>query len=84
MIGKGHKSAGPLILLILICTLIGSFIGYILQPYLPAAISKIYTIGAGPFPVDLKFLSITFGFTLNLNVFSIAGLVIALIVYSRN
>jgi uncharacterized membrane protein len=83
MVGKAGKSTGYLILLILICLIVGSFIGDILQPYIPKLLSKSFTVGAGPLPINLKFMSITFGFTLNMNLFSVLGLITALIIYRK-
>lgn len=84
MVGRSHKGAGFLFLLLLTCGSIGSFVGYILSPYLPVFLTKSFSVGAGPILLDLKFLSVTFGFALNMNLFAILGLIIALIVYSRN
>lgn len=83
MVGKAHKGVGFLVLLLLTCAIIGSFVGYILQPYLPVLLTKSFTVGAGPLPINLKFLSITFGFSVNVNLFSVLGLIAALIIYLR-
>lgn len=83
MVGKAHKSLGFLILLILVCCLIGSFLGDLMKPIVPAGLSQTFKIALGPFPLDLKFLYLTFGISLNMNLMSIVGLIIAVIIYMR-
>lgn len=83
MVGKASKSTGFLILILLICAIIGSFIGDLLQPYVPQWLTKSFPLGAGPLPVNLKILSITFGITVSMNFFSILGLITGLIIYKR-
>ncbi|HBM79457.1 MAG: DUF4321 domain-containing protein [Clostridiales bacterium] len=83
MVGKGYKSISNLIILLIICGIIGSFAGDLLKPYIPGLLSKNFNIGFGPLPINLKILSLTLGFSLNLNLFSMIGLVIALIIYFR-
>lgn len=83
MVGKAYKSVGFLFLLLLSCTIIGSFIGYMMEPILPAFLTRSFTASAGPFPIDLKFLSMTFGLAINMNIFSIIGLIAGLVIYKR-
>lgn len=83
MVGKTHKTTGFFILLALICCIIGSFIGDLAKPFLPGFLSHSFSIGAGPFPLDLRVLSITFDFRLNMNIMSIIGLIAAVFIYKR-
>lgn len=83
MVGKARRSTGFLIWLSLVCCIAGSFIGDLIKPYLPGILDKSFNIGISPFPLNLKFVSITFGFSLNMNAMSILGLVIAIVLYSR-
>lgn len=81
--GKTRRGLGFFIILILICCIIGSFIGDIAKPYLPKFLQDSFSVGIGPFPLNLKFLSITFGMALNMNMISVLGLIIALILYLK-
>jgi hypothetical protein len=83
MLGKGHKSVGSLIITLLTCAIIGSYIGDIFQPYMPKILAAGFTIGTGPFPINLKVINVTFGLTLSMNFMSIIGLIIALIIYFK-
>jgi len=83
MVGKGQRNAGFLFLLILTCGLIGGFIGEMLKPYLPSILSESFNIGIGPSSIDLKLISLTIGFSMSMNFFSILGLVTALIIYRK-
>jgi hypothetical protein len=83
MLGKAHKNLGFLIILLLTCAIIGSFMGDILHPYLPKLLDKSFKLGTGPFLINLKVLEITFGFTINMNVMSILGIIAALVIYKR-
>lgn len=84
MVGKTHKSIGYLIVLSLCCAIVGSFIGDLLKPYLPELLAKSFVISAGPLPIDLKVVNITFGFGINMNFMSIIGLIVALIIYKTH
>lgn len=83
MLGKG-RSIGHLLVLILSCAIIGSFIGEVLKPYLPALLVHSYNVGVGPFPINLKVLCITFGFTIDLNIMSIIGIAVALVIFMKH
>ena len=83
MLGKGYKGAGSLIILLLTCAIIGSYIGDITLPYMPKILASGFAISTGPFPVNLKVISITFGLTLSMNFMSILGLIFALILYYK-
>lgn len=81
MIGK--KGTAFFIILILSCTIVGSFLGDVLKPYLPDILSKGFSIGVGPLPVNLKVINMTLGITINMNSMSIIGLMAALIIYKK-
>jgi hypothetical protein len=81
MVGK--KGTAFFIILILSCTIIGSFLGDVLKQYLPDILSKSFSIGAGPLPVNLKVISMTLGISINMNSMSIIGLITALVIYKR-
>jgi hypothetical protein len=83
MLGKAHKNIGFFIILLLTCAIVGSFLGDILHPYLPGILGQSFKIGTGPFPINLKVLDITFGFTITMNVMSVLGVIAAIIIYKR-
>jgi hypothetical protein len=83
MVGKASRGIGFLILLLLTFAIVGSFLGDLIKPYLPKILDLSFKIGAGPFPIDLKVLSISFGISINMNFMSIIGMIIALIVYKK-
>lgn len=82
MLGKGH-SIGHLVVLIIVCAIAGSFVGDLLKPVLPKLLSGNFNIGVKPFLINLKVLSITFGFSISMNVMSIIGVIIAFVIFGR-
>lgn len=83
MLGKGHN-IGYLLVLILSCAIAGSFLGDLLKPALPELLVHSFNIGVKPFLMDLKVLSITFGFTINMNIMSIIGVAVAFIIFGKH
>jgi hypothetical protein len=71
-----------LILLILTSTIIGSILGKAFSGFLPI-LNFGETIGFGPTTLDLNVLSITLGFSANLTVAGIIGIIIAIIAYRK-
>mgnify|MGYP001667853002 CR=1 FL=1 len=74
-----------LLFLILVGLVVGSLIGSSLQ-----SVKGLEWINYGetfgfvkPLVLDLKVISITFGFTVNLTISSIIGMLIGLLIYSR-
>lgn len=83
---KGYKAArNPWILVILLVVggLIGSLIGTAFQDLLPILNHSFPTIGLSPVTIDLLVISFTFGIILKLNLASVIGFIIALIIYFR-
>jgi hypothetical protein len=72
-----------LVLLLLTGTVIGSFLGQYLGQFLPFLQSS-FPIGIKePLFLDLGFLSLVFGFMININIASVLGLIIAILVFVR-
>jgi H+/Cl- antiporter ClcA len=76
------KSVGTLIVTLFVGVLIGSALGQLLGLFLPkdhmvarALISTLLSYTAGPWDLNLMIMVITFGFSLNINFFSILGIV---------
>jgi len=76
------KSVGMLIVTLFVGILIGSAVGQLLGLFLPsehivvkALVSPLISYRAGPWDLNLIIIIFTFGFTLNINFFSIIGIV---------
>lgn len=76
------KSIGLLIVTLFVGVLIGSALGTLLGLFLPqdhivakALVSPLVKYTAGPWDLNLMIMVITFGFTLNINFFSVLGIV---------
>ena len=74
------------IFFILIGAISGSFIGGLLGDNINALrfLKSTYTIGmASPMVIDFKVLAVTFGMNFNINIMSIIGVVLAIILYRK-
>lgn len=76
------KSVGMLIVTLFVGILIGSAVGQLLGLFLPsdhkvaeAIVSPLVSYIAGPWDINLIIIVFTFGFKLNINFFSIIGIV---------
>jgi len=64
----------------------GSFIGELLGSNMNALkfLKSTYTIGmSNPMLIDFKVLAVTFGINFNINIMSIIGIVLAIILYRK-
>lgn len=71
---------------ILIGAISGSFIGELLGDNINALrfLKNTYTIGmAHPMLIDIKVLTVTFGINFNVNIMSIFGIILAIILYRK-
>lgn len=86
---KLTKSSWALVLMILAGIVIGGFIGYIVRdvPYLSLLnYGKEFSIGGsgdGTLRLDLGILILYFALTVNINIASIIGVIIAIIIYRK-
>lgn len=74
----------PILLVVLIVgTLIGGWLGEALVKLMPvlADVGRVYTVGIPHFTLDLQVLSLSFGLTLRLGLFSLLGLIGSYFVY---
>mgnify|MGYP003747593485 CR=1 FL=1 len=74
----------PILLLILVVgALIGGWLGEALVKMMPALgeVGHVYTVGIPHFIIDLHVLTLSFGFTLRLGLFSLLGLIGSYFVY---
>ncbi len=74
------------IFFILIGAISGSLIGELLGDNIDALrfLKNTYTIGMGtPMLIDFKVLAVTFGINFNINIMSIIGIVLAIILYRK-
>ncbi len=74
-----------LLLLLVLGGIIGSWIGDAMVKLWPllAEFGRIQSIGLPNFTLDLKVFTLTFGFMLHINLFTIIGFVIAYLVFKR-
>lgn len=70
------------ILLLLTSVIVGTILGKALSEYLPV-LNYGESIGFGPATLDLSIFSVTFGFSANLTVAGIIGILIAIIAYKK-
>jgi hypothetical protein len=76
------KGIGSLIIALFVGVLIGSALGRMLGLFLPgdhivakALVSPLLKYAAGPWDFNFIIMTVTFGITLNINFFSVLGLV---------
>ncbi len=84
---KTSNKSFSLFMIVIIGAILGSIIGEILGSYIPSLkiLKTTYSIGTDtPMILDLKFLSLTLGFTVNLNIMTIVGAILSIIVYKRH
>ena len=80
---KGKRSPAVFVLLLIVGALIGSALWALLSPVLPEALTRTFAIGStsGPWNVDLIFIALTVGFVLSVNIGSLLGIIIAVIIF---
>jgi len=79
---NNYASAWVLVLLLIIGGLTGSVLGNALGHLIPW-VSTFGNIGLKPATLDLQFISVTFGMTVELNPLTVLGLIVGYIVYRR-
>ena len=79
------RSVALLLLLLIVGSVLGSALWQLLEPILPAALSRSFSIGTtgGPLQVDLNFVTLTLGFVLKVNIGAALGMAAALFYYFR-
>ena len=79
---KLPKDKWMLLLLLVVGSLFGTFIGELLRDSLPFLYYG-QSIGLNPTTIDLAVITLTLGLTLKLNLATIIGFFIAIFIYSR-
>jgi hypothetical protein len=83
------KNLGYFILILLIGTLIGAFIGKVIYKLFPAdsTVREMLAVeirpGIQPATIDLGILDITFGAVIKLNITAVIGLIITAIIFRK-
>lgn len=77
---KVAGGTGLLIILLIIGGIFGTLLGHFLGDYL-SFLGFGQTIGMDPATVDLLVISLTAGFTLNINIATIIGFFLAILIY---
>ena len=80
---QAAKSPWLLLVLLIIGGLIGSLLGTVFGNILPILNHSFQPIGLAPTTINLLVVTITFGLLLKLNVASIIGFLVALLVYFK-
>lgn len=84
-----HRGVGLIVLVIVVGLVVGSLLGELLAWMLPEGwvqdlLTRGPTIGlTSPATLDLRFLSLTFGFSLKVNVAGVLGVILAALVLRR-
>jgi hypothetical protein len=85
--GRTHSTPGwaVLLLLIVIGGIIGGWLGETLIRVWPnlRMLGVIHKIGIPGFTIDMHVFTLTFGFMLNVSIFTIAGFIAAYLIYRR-
>lgn len=78
-----YRSVWMLLLLILVGLVIGSFLGEVLGQEFNF-LNKGYKLGLNPpFTLDLSVVQLTFGFVIDVNVASVLGMLIAILIFKK-
>jgi hypothetical protein len=83
---NGENRTSLLVFILLIGAISGKFVGDILSSNIKAFsfLKTSYSIGtSAPFIIDLKVLSVTFGLNFNINIMSMLGIVLAIILFRK-
>ena len=74
-----------LLVLLVIGGIIGGWLGDAIIKLFPglSILDNIQSVGLSEFTMDLHVFSLTFGFMLNLNFFSVLGFILAFIIYKK-
>lgn len=81
--GYGKGNGWVLFLFVVSGIVIGGFLGELLGQYVPILKYGI-NLGVSTHTWDLKILELTFGFKLNINMFSVLGILTGIYFYKRN
>ncbi len=83
--GRSPANWPVLLLLLAVGGIIGSALGQLLVKIWPVLkiFGEVYSIGLPAFTVDLKVLTFTMGFMLNLSIFTILGFIVAYLAYRK-
>ena len=77
-----HRNPWLLLLLLLVGLVIGGVIGNIFKDSFEL-LAYSESIGISPVTLNLNVMEITLGFTMNINLASVIGIVIAIIIFRR-
>ena len=82
---KAKNSPWLMIIFLLAGCMIGSALWSIVTPILPSVLGNSFTIGStgAPWTLNLAFITLTFGIVLSVNIGSVLGMIIALILFYK-
>jgi len=88
-VAKKLDSVAVLLVILILGALIGSVIGEVIGTLAPGGyLEKVFSRGvspgiAPPVILDLKVITLTFGLTMKINLASLLGIVLALLIYRK-
>ncbi len=82
---RGYPGWPVLLLLLVFGGILGNWIGVLVVENWPflGFLGTTHTVGVPALTVDLKFINVHFGVTLNVNAFTVVGLVAAYLVFRK-
>ncbi|MDI3534244.1 MAG: hypothetical protein PWQ82_609 [Thermosediminibacterales bacterium] len=80
MRGRAYKSPWILLILLVVGLVLGGLIGDVFGGYFPV-LNYSKSVGLTPTTLNLSIISLTFGFLIKINLASIIGLFLALLIY---
>lgn len=85
MKGYGSRNAGILLIMLVIGAIVGGWLGAALSRFYPqlSIFQLTETVGLPPTTLDLYVVTLTLGFLLKINLFSILGLIAGYLVYRK-
>lgn len=79
-----NRSLAFLLLLLVVGSVLGSALWQMLDPVLPAALTRAFSIGTTtPFQLDLQFMVLTLGLLIKVNIGALLGMIGALLFYFK-
>lgn len=81
--GTSSNNFWILFLLIITGAVIGGFLGELFGNYVPILKFGYNNLGLSTHTWDLKVIKLTFGLVFNINMFSILGIIVAIIIYRK-
>lgn len=84
---KRQPVRNPLLLIVIILAgaIVGNAVWGLISPKLPSVLAGSFLVGTrkGPLVLNLSFVELTFGIVLNMNIGSILGIILSVLIYRK-